>query len=112
TQTTQRVRHVGVTQTKGPPGKPGRFNDDNFGGGQKPSSAVENAVQAIVETLMTTAATVLTRADVEQRLNEAGKSKPDRHRWLKVDAFFAGHPTVEMFKDPARQNLVTYRRKT
>lgn len=87
--------------------------DDSFGSGQKPSSAVENAVQMIVETLMTTAATELTRADVEQRLNDAGKSKPDRHRWLKVDAFFvAGHPTVELFKDPARQNLVTYRRKT
>jgi hypothetical protein len=50
--------------------------DDSFGGGQKRSNAVENAVQMIVETLMTTAATELTRADVEQRLNELASRSP------------------------------------
>ncbi len=73
-------------------------------------TAVQNTVQLIVEVLMTTEATQLTRAEVEQRLQDAGK-KIDRHRWLQVDAFFVGHPTIEAFKDVAQKNLTVYRRK-
>lgn len=87
--------------------KPKDEDGDGFRDGRT-ATAVENAIQVIVETLMTTSTTELTRKDVEERL---GSKKIDRHRWLQVDAHMAVHPTVEKFNDPSRQNLIVYRRK-
>lgn len=79
--------------------------------GRKRETVVDAALEFIYDRFANHGATEVTRQEVDEHLRQKGKNI-DGHRWLRVDAFFVNHPTIEKAHDHTRQNLVVYRRRT
>lgn len=78
----------------------------------KRETVVNAALQFIVDQFANHNATEVTRQEVDDHLRQKTGKNIDNHRWLKVDAFFVNHPTLEKAYDHTRRNLVVYRRRT
>ena len=77
----------------------------------KRETVVDLALQFIIDQFANHNATEVTRQAVDDFLTAKGKNI-DRHRWLKVDAFFVNHPSIVKENDHTRQNMVVYKRRT